>query len=53
LSFSQSKPGAITMTDSLGQMTSIQFSDVQINQTIPEATFQYVIPEGVDLIDDR
>ena len=53
LSFDAATPSSLTMTDSLGQVTSIQFSDVQINHTIPEATFQYVVPEGVDLIDDR
>ena len=53
LSFKQNTPSSIVMTDSLGQVTDIQFSDVEINQPIPDATFEYVIPEGVDLIDDR
>ncbi len=53
LRFMGDTPSGITLMDSLGQLTDIQLSDVQVNQSIPSSTFQYEIPEGVDLIDDR
>lgn len=53
LQFNGVLPSAILLFDSLGQITNIQLSAVQVNQPIPAATFEYHIPEGVDLIDDR
>lgn len=53
LQFDGDTPSAISLVDSLGQTTSIQLSAVGINQPIPAAMFQYQIPDGVDLIDDR
>ncbi|MES2606819.1 MAG: outer membrane lipoprotein chaperone LolA [Pseudomonadota bacterium] len=37
--------------DSLGQQTSLSFKDVQRNQSLDAALFQYTPPTGVDVID--
>jgi outer membrane lipoprotein carrier protein len=37
--------------DSLGQQTSLTFHDVQRNQNVDAASFHYVPPAGVDVID--
>ncbi|MEL6870588.1 MAG: outer-membrane lipoprotein carrier protein LolA [Pseudomonadota bacterium] len=36
--------------DSLGQTTDIQFTDVQINTQIAPDTFEFVPPDGVDVV---
>ncbi|MCG8672469.1 MAG: outer membrane lipoprotein chaperone LolA [Pseudomonadales bacterium] len=38
------------LRDSLGQTTRIEFSDAQINKTIEAKIFNFVPPEGVDVI---
>ncbi len=40
-----------TVYDKLGNRTEIDFSDVQINKKISESTFQFAVPEGVELLD--
>ena len=40
-----------TVYDKLGNRTEIDFSDVQINKKISESTFQFTVPEGVELLD--
>ena len=37
--------------DNLGNKTEIQFSSIQINQTISDNFFNFDIPEGVDIVD--
>jgi outer membrane lipoprotein carrier protein len=39
--------------DSLGQQTSLGFSHIERNLTLPAATFTFTPPEGVELIDNR
>ena len=40
-----------TVYDKLGNRTEINFSDIRINKKIPESTFQFEVPEGVELLD--
>jgi len=40
-----------TVYDKLGNKTEINFSDVRVNEKIPESTFQFEVPEGVELLD--
>ena len=40
-----------TVYDKLGNKTEINFSDIRINEKIPESTFRFEIPEGVELLD--
>lgn len=37
--------------DNLGNKTEIQFSSIQINQTISDNFFNFNVPEGVDVVD--
>jgi outer membrane lipoprotein carrier protein len=53
LVFAQGQPQRIWFQDSLGQTTEIQLSEVNTNDFIPEETFKFMVPDGVDLIDDR
>jgi outer membrane lipoprotein carrier protein len=39
--------------DSLGQQTSLGFTQVERNLTLPAATFTFTPPQGVELIDNR
>lgn len=43
----------ILLMDTLGQKTVVDFADVKVNQSIPEQTFKFEIPEGVDVVDSR
>jgi outer membrane lipoprotein carrier protein len=40
-----------TVYDKLGNRTEINFSDIQVNKKISETTFQFEVPEGVELLD--
>lgn len=40
-----------TVYDKLGNKTNIRFSEIQVNLDIPEQTFEFKIPEGVELLD--
>ena len=51
ISFNSGKPVMMVLNDSLGQVTSIKFSNVKINNTIPNSQFQFTPPKGVDVID--
>jgi len=43
----------LLMQDTLGQQTSVQFSNIQINQKLEPSLFSFVIPEGIDVVDSR
>lgn len=53
LEFLGNKPSAMTLKDSLGQTTRIDFSDVVVNVEPDANLFEFVVPDNVDLIDDR
>ena len=40
-----------TVYDKLGNKTEIIFSDIRVNEKIPESTFQFEVPDGVELLD--
>ncbi|QPJ66378.1 MAG: outer membrane lipoprotein chaperone LolA [Candidatus Nitrohelix vancouverensis] len=40
-----------TVYDKLGNQTEIRFTKIQINLDVPEATFQFVKPQGAELLD--
>ena len=46
-------PRTITVSDSLGQKSVIELSDVRINTKIDDDVFQLDIPAGIDVIDER
>lgn len=50
LTFQADQLMAMQIRDSLGQLTEFRFSDIVVNQPIDPAQFQFVIPEGIDVI---
>jgi chaperone LolA len=42
--------GGMELEDKLGQVTSIDFSDVRVNGRVDASQFQFTPPEGVDVI---
>ncbi|MBV1878187.1 MAG: outer membrane lipoprotein chaperone LolA [Pseudomonadales bacterium] len=53
IGFAEAIPTNINIRDSLGQNTRIDFIDTQINQPVAARQFQFTVPEGMDVIDDR
>jgi len=41
---------ALAMTDELGNVTSLEFSDIQTNLMLDDAMFSFRAPEGVDIV---
>ena len=52
LGFDANGLARMTFRDQLGSTTDIQFSDWQRNAAIPPTTFNFVPPQGVDVIGD-
>ena len=50
LAFKARQLVAMQIRDSLGQLTEFRFSDIAVNQPIDAGQFQFVVPEGVDVI---
>ncbi|MEB3767597.1 outer membrane lipoprotein chaperone LolA [Acinetobacter sp. MD2] len=44
-------PTSMVLNDSLGQTTTVSFSQVNKNVTIPVSTFNFAPPKGTDIID--
>ena len=38
------------VTDPLGNVTTLGFSEIERNVVVPDATFEFVVPAGVDVI---
>ena len=53
IAFEDCKPAAISILDSLGQRTRIEFHDLVLNAPVADETFRFTAPDGVDVIDDR
>lgn len=53
LSFSGETPTTMTLWDSLGQKTEINFSNTALNEPIDPALFSFEPPEGVDILRDE
>jgi outer membrane lipoprotein carrier protein len=51
--FKNGQISELMMADTLGQQTSIQFTDVKTNQGLDKSLFQFTVPEDVDIIDSR
>ncbi len=49
--FSNNAPSQMILKDSLGQQTTINFSNVQSNPNLNAEAFNFVPPKGVDVID--
>ncbi len=50
ISFKGGKPVMMVINDSLGQATSIKFSNIKLNPSIAKSKFNFKIPKGVDVI---
>jgi len=50
MSFSGGKPVMMVLNDSLGQTTSIKFSNIKLNPSINSSQFKFTPPKGVDVI---
>lgn len=50
VSFNGGKPVMMVLNDSLGQVTSIKFSNVKLNTNIANSQFKFTPPKGVDVI---
>ncbi len=53
LSFNGDSPLGMSLWDSLGQKTEIVFTQMQINQPLDTELFNFVPPEGVDILRDE
>lgn len=49
--FSNNLPTQMVLKDSLGQQTTINFSNVKLNPTLNSSAFNFVPPKGTDVID--
>lgn len=50
ISFNGGKPVMMVLNDSLGQTTSIKFSNIKMNPSINASQFKFTPPKGVDVI---
>jgi len=53
LTFKGATPTAMTLWDTLGQQTRIDFSNVKLNQPVADSRFTFAIPDGVDVLYDE
>ena len=53
LGFDENSLSIIQIVENLGNTTRLQFYDSMTNEDLDEATFEFEVPEGVDLIDAR
>ncbi len=50
ISFNGGKPVMMVLNDSLGQTTSIKFSNIKLNPNLNSSQFKFTPPKGVDVI---
>lgn len=50
MAFEKNVPVSMTIRDAMQQKTTIFFSDVQINSPVPAASFQFAVPQGVEVL---
>lgn len=53
LSFAGETPVAMSLWDTLGQQTRIDFADVAVNKPVDQTLFSFKIPEGVDVLNEN
>lgn len=51
ISFSGNAPSSMVLVDTMGQTTSIRFSNVKINSGVNNSIFQFTPPKGTDIIE--
>lgn len=49
--FENNVPTQMVLSDSLGQQTTVNFTETKLNSVIANSQFQFVPPKGVDVID--
>lgn len=49
--FDANVPVQMVLSDSLGQQTTVNFTDIKVNPEIARSQFEFVPPKGVDVID--
>jgi outer membrane lipoprotein carrier protein len=52
IAFEGGKPASIALTDSLGQTTTIRFTQLELNPVLSGDQFVFQIPDGVDVINN-
>jgi len=52
IAFDGSKPASIALTETLGQTTSIRFSQLELNPVLSGDLFVFQAPDGVDVINN-
>jgi outer membrane lipoprotein carrier protein len=52
LHFVNERLAGMRLEDQLGQLTSIEFSAVELNPTLEEDLFRFTVPVGVDVVDE-
>ncbi|MGD9660619.1 MAG: outer membrane lipoprotein chaperone LolA [Porticoccaceae bacterium] len=53
LTFVGDTPASMSLWDTLGQQTRIDFDDVTLNQPVDASLFSFEIPDGVDVLYDH
>lgn len=53
IAFVSGVPSSIEITDSLGQQTRVELTDVNLNADVDASRFTFTPPDGADVIDDR
>jgi outer membrane lipoprotein carrier protein len=49
--FEANVPVQMVLSDSLGQQTTVNFTDIKVNPAIASSQFEFVPPKGADVID--
>jgi outer membrane lipoprotein carrier protein len=49
--FDANVPVQMVLSDSLGQQTTVNFTDIKLNPSIPSSQFEFTPPKGADVID--
>ena len=52
IAFNAGKPASLALTDSLGQTTTIHFTQLELNPELSGDQFVFQIPDGVDVINN-
>ncbi len=50
ISFNKGRPVMMVLNDNLGQTTTIKFSNISMNKTLPASRFSFTPPAGTDVI---
>ena len=51
LRFSEGIPQHMEIADGMDQTVTVKFKDVMVNPSIPDDRFEFVVPDGVDVIE--